>query len=99
MTRIACQIDERYEEAGEFDVVITYDIEGEEYPAEPYSWGGGRGNDLELYAEVFNVRINDLHLTRDDAERVFGKQGLRNMENDAAERAAERYLAGDMEAA
>ncbi|WP_111732223.1 hypothetical protein [Roseovarius amoyensis] len=103
--RISTQIDETYDEAGELPVVITYDIEGDECTAEPYSWGGSRGTDLRLDAEVYNVKIGNLNLSRDQAVLLFsdeqrdGEQFLKQLEEYAAERAAARYREGELCAA
>lgn len=102
--RISTQIDETYVEAGELPVTITYDIEGDECTAEPYSWGWSRGTDVCLDAEVYNVRIGTLNLSRDQAVMLFtddrrdGEQFLQRLEENAAERAAMQYRAGEFAA-
>lgn len=102
--RISTQIDETYDEAGELPVTITYDIDGDECTAEPYSWGGGRGAEPRLDAEIYQMKIGSLVLDRDQAIQIFtdadrdGQAFVEQLEEYAADRAAEQYRAGEIAA-
>lgn len=96
MTRIAKQTERRHRDEGDIllDFTITFDIEGEEYPAEPYSWGGSRGRECSLEAEIVNVRLGQLDMSRAEALLAFGRAWVVALEEAEAERCMEEYGVG-----
>lgn len=98
MTRIAAQTDTECDDH-DFEIVVTYDLEGECCPAEPYSWGGSRGTECSINAEIVNVRLGAFDLSRSQAALIWGEETLQDWERIASERAMERFHAGELEAA
>lgn len=63
----------------------TFDVEGERYPAEPYSWGGSRGYEVEARAELLTAQLGGLLLGRSQVEAIIGPDALRAQEDRAAD--------------
>ena len=82
-------------EQGYVECPAKFDIEGEEYPAEPYSWGGSRGMELEIGAELISAQLGGLTLDRDMVEAITGKDDLASQENSIANKYAEAFRMGD----
>ena len=77
MTRVSAQTDRFHTDEGDIDLTfhMTFDVEGEEEPREPYSWGGSRGYDVNLSAELINLQLGELHMTREQASlRLRGEK-------------------------
>ena len=72
------------EEDGMIEPVAIFDIEGEEYPAEPFSWGGSRGPEREATAELISARIGNLSLSRAQVSDMIGEDVLQRQENHVA---------------
>lgn len=72
------------EEGGYLEAVAVFDIEGEEYPAEPFSWGGSRGTETEVTAELISARIGNLSLSRAQVSDMIGEDVLQRQENHVA---------------
>lgn len=68
------------EEDGMIEPVAVFDIEGEEYPAEPFSWGGSRGTEREATAELISVKIGNLSLSRSQVSDMVGEEELQRQE-------------------
>lgn len=89
--RITDIITERVEIEGNpgdiLELDATFDIEGEEYPLESYSWGGSRGYGRSVSAEFLTAKWGGLTITRDMAIEICGKQYIDQME----ERIADAY--------
>lgn len=43
------------------DVPVEYELDVETYPAEPYSWGGGRGTETEVEVVILSILGRDPH--------------------------------------
>jgi len=75
-----------------------FDIEGEEFDAEPYSWGQSRGKEIEVKAELLWARFGDLKLDRDMVEKITGKAHLELQEEGIADDYSNAHEAGDIAA-
>ena len=82
---------------GYVECPAKFDIEGEEYPAEPYSWGGSRGTELEIGAELISAQFGGLKLDRYMVEAITGAAHLMSQEDDMVDQFADAYRAGDVE--
>ena len=82
-------------EEGYVECPAEFDIEGEKYPAEPYSWGGWRGTEVEVGAELLSARFGGLALTRDMVETITGKAHLERQEDSIAQAFIEAYRMGE----
>jgi len=104
MTRISGKFEEPLEDFCAFETIITFDLEGEDCPAEPYSWNGSRGNEVSIIAEIVSVKIGALILSRDEFiaactdSEMNGEDYVRRIEALTAERACEQYERGDLAA-
>lgn len=58
------------------DVECEIEVEVEECALEPYSWGQSRGTETEVNAVITHIRIGDLRLNRNDADKLFGKNAM-----------------------
>jgi hypothetical protein len=62
------------------ELEATFDIDGEDCPSEPTSWGASRGTGLELGAEFLEAHWGGLTITRDMAEKICGATYLGQIE-------------------
>ncbi len=81
-------------EEGSLECPAAFGIEGGEYPAEPYSWGGSRGTEIEIGAELLAARFGGLTLSRDMVEAIIGKDNLRAQEDAVADAYADAVRTG-----
>lgn len=79
---------------GYLECPATYDIEGEEFPAEGNSWGGSRGNEVDVKAELVSAILGGLALDRRSVEKI-AKGQIESQESSAAEMYVEAYAAGE----
>ena len=71
-----------------------FDIEGSEYPAEPYSWGEGRGQEVSVRAELTSATFGGLTLTRQQVEASTGADHLLMQEAAVSTEYAEAFRVG-----
>jgi len=76
---------------GSIECPAEFDVEGEEYIAEPYSWGESRGTELELSAELVSAQFGGLALTRDMVAKIIGGSALARIEDSAASSYSEKF--------
>lgn len=79
---------------GYLECPAIFDIEGDEYPAEPTSWGTARGTEVEVKAELISAIIGGLTVDRATVEKIAADQ-IGEQENAAAEMYTEAYSAGE----
>lgn len=59
------------------DVSFSFEVETETFPAEPYSWGGSRGEETEITGiDITGVQVGGLVLTEDQATKMFGPEAI-----------------------
>lgn len=59
------------------DVSISFEVETETFPAEPYSWGGSRGTETEITGvDITSVQVGGLVLTEEQATLMFGSEAI-----------------------
>jgi hypothetical protein len=59
------------------DVSVSFEVETETFPAEPYSWGGSRGEETEITGvDITGVQVGGLVLTEDQASKMFGSEAI-----------------------
>ena len=73
------------------DCPATFGIEGEEYPAEPTSWGDSRGHEISVSAELVKFGLGDAVFPREVAVAVIGEAALEAQETSIAEDYALEY--------
>lgn len=71
------------------DAACDFEIEVEEYPAEPYSHGGSRGIERDVTAAMVSVTLGGLVLSRAQAVLMFGTEAIERAESVAEDRFAE----------
>ena len=64
----------------EEELEATFDITVEEYPAEPYSWGGSRGTETEVTARLLSWHRHGQEFTRSDATALIGDSEVSRQE-------------------
>lgn len=58
-------------------VHFTFEVDTETFPAEPYSWGGSRGDETEITdVDIVGVQVGGLVLTEDQATKMFGPEAI-----------------------
>lgn len=93
MTRVSAQYDSTVildTPEGYVECPAVFDIEGTTGPAEPYSWGGSRGDETTMRAELVKAQFGGLTLTRDMAARITGEAHLSQQEDAIAQLYADR---------
>lgn len=73
----------------------VFDVEAESYPAEPFSWGGFRGIEVDAHATLAAFVVGKLVLTRDQIVTLYGERDVGLLEKAAAEEWATLYEAGE----
>ena len=58
----------------------VFDVETEEFEAEPYSWGGSRGKEKTATARFVELRLGDLTLRENEAIAAFGRETVAHWE-------------------
>lgn len=61
-------------------VPAVFDVEVEEYPAEPYSWGGSRGTETSVAARFKEIRLGELTLRENEAIAWLGRETINRLE-------------------
>jgi len=75
---------------GELEVDAEFDVTVEQIPAEPFSWGEGRGFEIETSAEFYSCNIGGLKINRAMLVKILSKSAVDDIENAAAEAFAEK---------
>ena len=59
------------------DVYFWFEVDTEQYPAEPYSWGGNRGMETDIEdVKITGVGVGGLMLTEEQAIKMFGTEAI-----------------------
>ncbi|MCG7629052.1 hypothetical protein MHM88_14670 [Epibacterium sp. MM17-32] len=61
-------------------VPAVFDVEVEEYPAEPYSWGEDRGTERTVSARFKAIQLNGLTLRENEALAWLGRDQIERLE-------------------
>ena len=61
-------------------VPAVFDVEVEEHPAEPYSWGESRGNERAVSARFKQLNLNGLTLRENEAIAWLGRDRINRLE-------------------
>ena len=61
-------------------VPATFEVHVEEYPAEPYSWGGSRGTETAVSARFISLQLNNLTLLGKDLHAWLGQDQINHLE-------------------
>lgn len=75
------------------DVLCEFEVETDEYPAEPYAWGGSRGTETDVSATLLSAKIGGLVLVREQVLLMFGPEAVLRAESAACDAARERIAA------
>ena len=78
-------------EEGNVECPAVFDIEGEQFFAEPYTWGASRGTELEISAELFSAQFGELKLTRNMVVKITGEEHLALQENIVVNEYVEKF--------
>jgi hypothetical protein len=57
-------------------VPAEFSVETEEYPAEPTSWGEGRGTERSAHAQFLQLSLGGLTLRENEAVAAFGLEAI-----------------------
>lgn len=63
------------------DIPAIFDVEVEEYPAEPYSWGESRGTETEIRATLKFAQLAHIKLTPE----MIGPEEVKRIERHVEE--------------
>jgi hypothetical protein len=59
------------------DVSVSFEATTETFPAEPYSWGSGRGEETEITDVTFTgIQVGGLVLNEEQAVQMFGADAI-----------------------
>lgn len=78
------------------NIDVTFAVEIETYPREPYSWGQSRGMETTASARVKSAKINSLIVSRAQLVAMTCEAAVARFEEAAAERAV---IEAELEAA
>lgn len=70
--------------SGELELEATFDIEIEEYPAEPTSWGASRGTETTIEAKFRELKLGAGTMGENMAIGFFGRDTIIEAEYTAA---------------
>lgn len=70
-------------------LTAEFDIEIEQGPAEPYSWGQSRGTDISVSARFKLLKINNLVLWDNEVIDAFGREIISEWEDQIVEQVLE----------
>jgi len=67
------------------DVPAYFAIEQDIYPAEPYSWGGGRGMETETIAYLKWIKLGGAKLSAEVVDAIIGADAIAYINDSAAD--------------